>query len=188
MPPVSSQAWRRGDGSPGRGRRRWCRSRRCRHLFCGRICLWRRRWGNRPCPCRLGDWGRWAAQRTLSLRAPPAASRLPGVPSLLLVAPSWAVVSRVVPFRFPSPRRLAPSSNFADMNKGTTAHKAFLANLQNQANPARAAMPRPPTPSAWPPWGPTAGRRVRRDLPEWARPGETTHWWRRATVTAAGGR
>ncbi|MDT5119177.1 MAG: hypothetical protein QOE30_4916 [Mycobacterium sp.] len=48
-------------------------------------------------------------------------------------------------------------------------------------------MPRPPTPSAWPPWDPTAGRRVRRELTEWARPGETTHWWRRATVTVAEG-
>jgi hypothetical protein len=28
---------------------------------------------------------------------------------------------------------------------------------------------------------------VRRELTEWARPGETTHWWRRATVTVAEG-
>jgi hypothetical protein len=157
---AASQAWRRGDGSAGcRGRWRCCRCGWCRLSCCSR--LWRK--CRRPCnrPVR-----RCRAQRTLSLRAPPAASRLPAVPSLLLIAPSWAVVSRVVPCRFPSPRWLAPSSNFADMNKGTTAPKAFLANLQNQANPAGAAMPRPPTPSAWPPWGPRAGRRVRRELPE----------------------
>jgi hypothetical protein len=81
------------------------------------------------------------------------------------------------------PRWIASSTNFADIRKGTAAYRTFLATLQNQANPAGAATPSPDDAkrlTALRAGAPVSGATEK--LPEWARVGETTHWWRLATV------
>jgi hypothetical protein len=59
--------------------------------------------------------------------------------------------------------------------------------LQNQANPAEAATPSPDDAKRL--TALRAGEPVSvatEELPEWARVGETTHWWRLATVRPDG--